>query len=62
MWTTIVRIAAGFGLKRLLIAAFKEIVIEFAVEWVQAFAADTDNPYDDQLAKKFADFVKRQLG
>ena len=57
MLTTVLRFLGSWITKDLLIAIFKEVILEFAMDLVKEFVEDSANPYDDKLYEKFEEFL-----
>jgi hypothetical protein len=59
MVATALKFLAGFVTKEVLTAAFREIIVEFALDRLKEFVKSTDNKYDDELVEKFAEFIEK---
>jgi hypothetical protein len=57
MFTSILTFFGGFITKEFIFSIFKDVILEVVLDEVDEFVADTKNPYDDQLADKFREFI-----
>lgn len=59
MLATIATFLGSLVTKEFLISVFKDVFMEVALDLVDEYVADTENPYDDKLAESFREFVER---
>jgi hypothetical protein len=57
MLTSLLTFAGSFITKEFIFSIFKDVILEVILDEVDEFVADTKNPYDDQLAEKFREFI-----
>lgn len=59
MTSIILNLIKGFVTKELLLAIFRDIVLETVIDIVSDYAKTTTNPYDDQLVANLKAFIEK---
>jgi hypothetical protein len=55
----VLKMLSGFVTKEVLLTIFKEVFAEAAIEVMEKFAKDSENPYDDMLVKHFKEYLEK---